>query len=131
MVSEARLTDEVIDSLSGRELDEAVALASGWRVIRGVERDYWLNPNSANAYGAPSNDIGAAMLLLLTLPTQGHGWAIDCHTEFGESDEEDFHEVFEVYSEVEGRPLASGPKSVAAQTICQAFLKLKRGVKNV
>lgn len=121
------LTDEQIDGLSGRKLDEAVCLALGWTnreqlYLAGGRYLLWYSPGHDGDFEYQQqnphphhDDLGAAMSLLLGLDGITNAVWVSPST----------IEVFGHITTTAWGLLATGPKEAAAETICRAFLKLK------
>ena len=106
-----QLSDEQIDQVSGRELDEAVARARGWERKDG----YWYGPPFGDfAFNRPHeihNDLGAAMGLLMDCK----GVAVNITDT-----------MVQVITGLTAADLiAMGPKEQAATVLCRAWLKIK------
>lgn len=111
------LTDEEIDSLEGRELDEAVCVDLGWK-----RDDFggWKKPGAkgkCHSLARYRDDIGAAMGLLLTADdfpliridrNADLEIVVYCH----------------FFGDAWPTRIAGGPKLNAASIFCRAFLKL-------
>ena len=111
----------------GSELDEQVAVACGWRQYPNCVLP-WYGPYGHVAEVPPySTDLSLAMGLLLSYVVQEREFSHD------DSDLIDNNPVsitilgdsVEIHDSIHAAPLASGPKSDLAKTICEAFLKLK------
>jgi hypothetical protein len=105
-----------IDQLSGRELDEAVAVLDGWERVVRDGRTAWHRSPVPFLMSEPtqySSNLCAAMLLLVKccLVRINIGGT---HITVSRMD-----------NEAEPRILASGPKDQAATILCRAWLKLK------
>lgn len=121
MTATARLTDEEIDRLEGRELDEAVARALGWTSLGA----YWYAPGEhgqqfkGHCFHSVkvSNDLGSAMGLLLTATT----FAIES------ADLPEATVWVTIWMRCDGgmySAIACGNRDDLATVICRAFLKL-------
>ena len=108
-----------IDSLSGRELDEAVCVAMGWTTEVRDGKTLWHQPYMPVLFSRPpSTDIGAAFGLLLPF------FGVSVHID--DDDVSVVHRMVDDSGRVTVRKLATGPKSEAAAVMCRAFLKLKQ-----
>jgi len=114
------LTDAEIDGLSGRTLDEAVAIHVGW--IHSCEG--WIPPNRPFDYREARlcvyeyhTDLGAAVSLLIQQP---YSTGVQIHDD-GVSV---MHRAVDDKGRMSVAVLARGPKSEAATVICRAYLKL-------